>query len=137
MDRSSTVIKGLTTGVISTQTNQSFEVKVAHTEAHLRQNGNDLDAAITLQDTDITSKGAPQIVPRFTAIGDVTLAGKAALLAGQDTGRGIYGTKGEMRRLVLISAMASPSPSPAPFPLAMTGEFPANCGRGWQAERLA
>ena len=99
VDRSSTVIKGLMTGIVSTQTAQAFDVKVGHTEAHLRQNGNDLDAAITLQDTDVTAKGSPQIVPRFTAVGDVTLAGKAALLAGQDPGRGIYGTKGEMRRL--------------------------------------
>ncbi|MFD1745133.1 DUF2125 domain-containing protein [Rhizobium helianthi] len=101
LDRSSTVIEGLSTSIISSQTNQAFDVKIGHTEAHLRQNGNDLDAALTLKDTDIIPKGLPQMMPRFTATGDVTLVGKAALLAGQDTGRGLYGSEGEMRKLAL------------------------------------
>lgn len=101
VDRSSTVIEGLNSSIVSSQTGQAFDVKVGHTEAHLRQNGPDLDAALTLRDTDIVQKGAAQLVPRFTATGDVTLAGKADLLAGQDNGRGLYGTQGEMRRISL------------------------------------
>lgn len=99
VERSSTVIKGLQTNIVSTQTQQTINVAVADTEAHLRQNGADLDAAVTLKDTALTAAGLPQALPKFTAVADVTLAGKAAMLAGQDNGKGLYGTQGEMRQV--------------------------------------
>ena len=102
VERTSTVIEGLASTIVSSQTGQTFDLKVAHTEAHMRQNGADLDAAVTLQDTDLAAKGLPQLMPKFTASADVTLAGKAGLLEGRDeSGTGYYNSQGEIRRISL------------------------------------
>ncbi|MNL40214.1 hypothetical protein D3C87_1625480 [compost metagenome] len=66
---------------------------------HLRQNGADLDGAITLTDSSTVIKDWPQLLPRLNAIADVTLAGKAGMVDGSDTA-GLYGASGELRRLV-------------------------------------
>lgn len=66
---------------------------------HLRQNGADLDGAITLTDLSTVIKDWPQLLPRLNAIADVTLAGKAGMVDGSDTA-GLYGASGELRRLV-------------------------------------
>ncbi|MBT9370798.1 DUF2125 domain-containing protein [Rhizobium sp. CSW-27] len=100
LERSSTVIRGLTAAITSSQTGQAVDLKVEQAEIHARQNGADLDAALTLRNSDLTARGLPLQIPRFTAVADVTLAGKAGLLEGQDdTGTGLYGTKGEIRQL--------------------------------------
>lgn len=100
VERSSTVIKGLASAITSSQTGQAFDLKVEQTEVHARQNGADLDAAVTLRNTDLVARGLPLQIPRFTAVADVTVAGKAGLLEGHDeTGTGLYGSKGEIRQL--------------------------------------
>lgn len=101
IDRSATVIDQLRTNIVSTKTNQAFDILVKQAEIHLRQNGADLDAALTLEDTDISAHGLPQLMPRFTATANVTLANKAALLDGRDASRGVYGLQGEVRKLDL------------------------------------
>ncbi|MGN7294839.1 DUF2125 domain-containing protein [Rhizobium sp. SAFR-030] len=101
VERSSTTIDGLKTTIVSTQTQQNFDVSVGRTEAHMRQNGADLDAAVTLENMDILTHGMPQVLPRFTATADVTLAGKAAMLEGRDIGTGLRNAQGEMRRLAV------------------------------------
>jgi hypothetical protein len=98
VERSSTTIDGLTSAILSSQTGQAFDLKVEHTETHLRQNGDDLDAAMTLRNTDLTAKGLPSLLPRFTAIADLTLTGKAGLLEGRDE-TGLYGSAGQIRQL--------------------------------------
>lgn len=101
IDRSSTVIDALRTHIVSTKTNQVFDIQANQMEMHLRQNGADLDAALTLEDTEIAAQGLPSLMPRFTATANLTLANKAALMAGRDASRGLYGLQGEMRQLDL------------------------------------
>ncbi|MCO5733667.1 DUF2125 domain-containing protein [Rhizobium sp. SSA_523] len=99
VDRSSTIVKDLKTSIVSTQTQQVFDVTVGETQAHLRQNGNDLDAAVTMTNTQLATAGLPVALPQFTLAGDVTLTDKAALLEGRDGGSGLYGASGDIRQL--------------------------------------
>jgi hypothetical protein len=99
IERSSTVIDELRTNIVSTKTSQAFDLAVNQVEMHLRQNGADLDAALTLEDTDIAAQGLAQLMPRFTATANITLANKAVLLQGRGAGHRLYGTQGEMRQL--------------------------------------
>jgi hypothetical protein len=79
---------------------QAFNISAGHTEIHLRQNGNDLDAAMTLQNTDVVMKDLPQLLPRFTTNLDLTLTGRAGMIDGTDpNGTALYGTQGQMRSL--------------------------------------
>lgn len=99
IDRTSLVIEGLKAQAASSVTGQTIDVDAAKTEIHLRQNGADLDGAITLTDTTTVIKDWPQLLPRLDAIVDVTLAGKAGMVDGSDRS-GLYGASGELRRLV-------------------------------------
>jgi hypothetical protein len=98
IERTSTVIEGGKTSIVSSANGQAFDIGAAHTEIHLRQNGPDLDAAATLRDTDIAIKDMPPLLPRFTATMDLTLADRAGMIDGSDAGgMALRGTKGEMR----------------------------------------
>ena len=99
IDRSSLVIDGLKAQAVSSVTGQTIDFDAVKTEMHLRQNGADLDGAITLTDSATVIKDWPQVLPRLDAILDVTLAGKAGMVDGTDKS-GLYGTSGELRRLV-------------------------------------
>ncbi len=48
IERTSTVIEGLKATVVSSHTGQTINVDAARTEIHLRQNGGDLDGAISV-----------------------------------------------------------------------------------------
>ncbi len=100
IDRTSLVIDGLKAQAVSSVTNQTIDFDAAKTEVHLRQNGADLDGAVTLNDAATVVQGWPQILPRLNAIADVTLAGKAGMIDGSDT-TGLYGASGELRRVML------------------------------------
>ncbi|MFN7103458.1 MAG: DUF2125 domain-containing protein [Pseudorhizobium sp.] len=98
VERSSTVIENATTSIVSS--GQSFNLSAERTEMHLRQNGQDLDAALLLQNARTTAEGLPELLPPMTATIDVTLAGRAGLIDGTDpNGIALYGTQGEMRTL--------------------------------------
>jgi hypothetical protein len=100
VERTSTVIENSKTSIASSATGQSFNINAGHTEIHLRQNGNDLEAALLLENTDTLMKGLPQLLPTLTASADVTLVGRAGIIDGSDAnGLALYGTKGEMRNL--------------------------------------
>ncbi|MCK8781222.1 DUF2125 domain-containing protein [Rhizobium sp. NTR19] len=100
VERTSTVIDGARTSITSSATGQTFNLAAGHTEIHLRQNGNDLDAAVSLQDTDLMVKDMPQLLPRLTANLDVTLINRAGMIDGSDrNGLALYGTEGQMRTL--------------------------------------
>jgi Uncharacterized protein conserved in bacteria len=100
VERTSTVIDGAKTSITSSATGQTFNLAAGHTEIHLRQNGNDLDAAVSLQDTDLMVKDMPQLLPRLTANLDVTLINRAGMIDGSDrNGLALYGTEGQMRTL--------------------------------------
>jgi hypothetical protein len=98
VERASVVIQDGKTTAVSSANGQSFDVRAARTEIHLRQNGPDLDAALTLTDTDTAMNGMPQLLPRLTADIDLTLAGRAGMIDGSDlSGAALRGTQGEMR----------------------------------------
>ncbi|MFB9952753.1 DUF2125 domain-containing protein [Rhizobium puerariae] len=100
VERTSTVIENAKTSIVSSATRQAFNIDAGHTEIHLRQNGEDLDAAMTLEGTDFSMKDMPQLLPRLTANIDLTLAGRAGMIDGSDpNGLVLYGTQGEMRSL--------------------------------------
>ncbi|MDS7595233.1 DUF2125 domain-containing protein [Agrobacterium tumefaciens] len=99
IDRTSLVIDGLKANAVSSVTGQTINFDATKTEVHLRQNGADLDGAITVTDSATVIKDWPQLLPRLSAIADVTLAGKAGMIDGSD-GTGLYGASGELRRVV-------------------------------------
>ncbi|MGK6313190.1 DUF2125 domain-containing protein [Neorhizobium sp. DT-125] len=100
VERTSVVIENSKTSIASAATGETFDISAGHTEIHLRQNGNDLDAAMTLEGTDMTMRDMPRLLPRLTANADVTLAGRAGMIDGSDpNGLVLYGTRGEMRSL--------------------------------------
>lgn len=99
IDRTSLVIEDLKANAVSSVTGQTIDFDAAKTEMHLRQNGADLDGAITVTDAATVIKDWPQILPRLSAIADVTLAGKAGMIDGSDE-TGLYGASGELRRVL-------------------------------------
>lgn len=99
IDRTSTVIDGLKATATSAATGQTLNLDSAHTEIHLRQNGADLDGAISLQDATAVIKDWPQLFPRLSATADVTLLGKAGMIDGSDD-TSLYGASGELRKVV-------------------------------------
>lgn len=99
IDRTSLVIDGLKGTAVSSATGQTIDFDSAKTEVHLRQNGPDLDGAITLTDASTVIKDWPPLLPRLSAIADVTLAGKAGMIDGSDA-NGLQGTSGELRRFI-------------------------------------
>ncbi|MDO3432915.1 DUF2125 domain-containing protein [Rhizobium sp. CBN3] len=99
VDHSSTVIEGLKATAISSYTGQTISFDAARTEIHLRQNGADLDGAISVQDANTAIKDWPQLFPKLSASIDLTIAGKAGLIDGSDP-NGLNGSAGELRRIV-------------------------------------
>ncbi|WP_337269299.1 DUF2125 domain-containing protein [Oryzifoliimicrobium ureilyticus] len=98
IERSSTVVDGLQANATFSRTDQAMSLTADHTEAHLRQNGPDLDGAFSFSGAVITIKDWPNVLPKFSGTGDVTLAGKAGLIDGSD-GKGLRGSSGELRNL--------------------------------------
>ncbi len=99
IDRTSTIIDGLKATAVSSFTGQTVNFDAAHTEIHLRQNGQDLDGAISVTDSNTLIKDWPQVFPKLSASADVTLAGKAGMIDGSDR-QGLYGASGELRKVV-------------------------------------
>ncbi|MBB3967228.1 MULTISPECIES: DUF2125 domain-containing protein [Rhizobium] len=99
VDRSSTVIDGLKATAVSSATGQTITFDAGRTELHLRQNGPDLDGAVSLIDAQTVIKDWPQVLPKLSASADLTLAGKAGMIDGRDA-KGLYGASGELRKAV-------------------------------------
>ncbi|MDL2403232.1 DUF2125 domain-containing protein [Rhizobium mayense] len=100
VSQSETVIEGLKASILSSFTGQSADVTAARTEMHARQNGDDLDVAIGIQNANAVIKDFPQTLPTASTSADITLTGKAGLLDGTD-GHGLYGTAGVLRQVVI------------------------------------
>ncbi|AVA23187.1 DUF2125 domain-containing protein [Rhizobium sp. LEGMi198b] len=98
--QSETVIDGLKAGIVSSFTGQSADVTAAHTEMHARQNGDDLELAIGIENANAVIKDFPQTLPTASTSADITLTGKAGLLDGSD-GHGLYGAAGVLRKVVI------------------------------------
>lgn len=81
---------------------EALTAKAAHGEAHVRQNGDDLDAAFLATDVKVTLPAALNaVVPPFSVSADATLAKKAGVLDGRIRDRAIlHPATGEIRRVV-------------------------------------
>lgn len=100
VERASIVIENGKTSIVSSAAPEVVNLSAARTEIHMRQNGDDLDAAVTLQDADLSTDDTQQLLPPMTANMDLTLAGRAGAIDGTDTkGLALYGTQGELRTL--------------------------------------
>lgn len=97
VERSSTVITALQSAIVSSATGQTFNLAAGETEMHLRQNGTDLDTAVTITGISLTGEGVPQGLPALTANAEISLTGKAGLIDGSDRNVSLYGAEGEIR----------------------------------------
>ncbi|MGR6468249.1 DUF2125 domain-containing protein [Rhizobium sp. PAMB 3182] len=79
------IAKDITGSVSSSLAKVSADVKSGHGEAHLRANGADLDVALLAEDVNATlADPAQKVLPPFSTSIDLTLTGKAGLLAGKE-----------------------------------------------------
>jgi hypothetical protein len=100
VERAALVLQEPKTHLVSSETGQVFDINADHAEVHLRQNGDDLDAAMTLEGTDTAISDLQQRLPRLTTNVDLTLAGRAGIIDGRDpNGISLRQTKGELREL--------------------------------------
>lgn len=98
VERAALVLEKPKTHVVSTADGQTFDINADHAEIHLRQNGPDLDAAVTLEGTDTAIKDLQQLLPRLNTSLNLTLVGRAGIIDGSDpNGISLRETKGEMR----------------------------------------
>lgn len=98
VERAAFVIDNSKTSITSSTTGQAFTISAGHTEIHLRQNGGDLDAAVSLENTDTIIKDVPPLLPRVTANVVMTLTGRAGMIDGSDPkGMALHGTSGELQ----------------------------------------
>jgi hypothetical protein len=100
IEQGTTAIEGLKAGIVSAFNGQNINVTAGHTEIHVRQNGDDLETAIGVENANAVIKDFPQILPALTANADITLSGKAGLLDGSDKDGRLNGTSGILHRVV-------------------------------------
>lgn len=101
LERSSLAVDGLDLTLSADGTVGVLKSRAAHGEAHVRQNGDDLDAALLLRDVGLTSADMPALPP-FSASLEATLAGKAGVLDGWvGTEELLRSVKGEVQRAVV------------------------------------
>ncbi len=99
-----------------------------HGEVHLRQNGDDLDAAASIDGFDTKIDGGPSLLPPVNGSADLTLVGSAALMnAGGLKPGALHGAKGEMRNLTLDLGNGMVTTASGPFSIndqgLISGEF--------------
>ncbi|HTO32160.1 MAG TPA: DUF2125 domain-containing protein [Pararhizobium sp.] len=99
-----------------------------HGEIHLRQNGDDLDAAFSIDGFDGKIDGGPSLLPPVNGTADLTLVGRAALMnAGGLQSGALHGAKGEMRALTLDLGNGMVTTASGPFSIddqgLISGEF--------------
>lgn len=98
VERASMVLEKPRTSIVSSASGQAFDITADHSEIHLRQNGDDLQAAIQLQNATTTAKGLPQLLPATNTSIDMTLTGRAGMLDGSDpNGLSMQGSEGDLR----------------------------------------
>lgn len=99
-----------------------------HGEVHLRQNGDDLDAAASIDGFDTKIDGGPSLLPPMSASTDLTLVGRAPLMnAGSLKPGALHDSKGEMRNLTLDLGNGMITTASGPFSVndqgLISGEF--------------
>jgi hypothetical protein len=95
--------KDITGSISNPLAKVSAEGKSGHGEAHLRANGPDLDVAMLAEDVNATlADPSPKVLPPFSTSIDLTLAGKAGLLAGKEKlDTVLRNSEGQLRGLVV------------------------------------
>jgi hypothetical protein len=136
LDRTSMTYDQLTGTVILPATHEHAAIgdthKLAfaagHGEAHFRQNGPDLDAALSVDGFDAKVDGAPSLLPLLNASADMTFVDRAALMnAGGLKPGALRNSKGEMRNLTLDLGGGMVTTASGPFTVddkgLISGEF--------------
>ena len=102
LERSSMASDGLQV-TIPVGAPDALSLKAGHGEAHVRQNGEDLDAALLLETVSLKLPGQTLAsLPAFAASIDATAAGKAGALDGRIKGPDLlHPAKGEIRKLAV------------------------------------
>ncbi len=102
LSRSSLVLEGLNATVTSTTSSLQVQVAVPSAQSHVRQNEGNLDYATIVRDMVVSIGGEKIALPPISTSLDATLADRGGLLdprVAQD--QRLYGTKGEIRRMVV------------------------------------
>lgn len=100
VEQSQTVIDGLKANIVSSVTGQGADVTADHTELHARQNGNDLELAVGIENATAVIKDFPQALPSASTSANITLTDKAGLLDGSDR-NGMRGAAGTLHQAVI------------------------------------
>ena len=99
IEKGATTISRLKAAIVSSATGQTVNFTADKTEIHVRQNGDDLEAAFEVKNSNTVIPDFPQL-PALGAIVDITLTGKAGLLDGSDKdGRGLFGASGILHHI--------------------------------------
>ncbi|MDI7862598.1 DUF2125 domain-containing protein [Rhizobiaceae bacterium n13] len=127
VDRTSTLIEGITASLFSTLTPKKLDLTATRSEIHLRQNGRDLDAALLFENAQAKIEGDPRQLPVLSGSADLTLVDKAGYLNGKDeSGSGPYGAKGELRHVVLDAGDGRVLTLSGPFSISDEGLLSGN-----------
>ncbi|MDQ0420545.1 hypothetical protein J2045_001569 [Peteryoungia aggregata LMG 23059] len=102
LSRSSLMLEGLNATVTSTVSSLQLQVTAPSAQSHVRQNEGNLDYATLVRDVTVSVDGEKIALPPVSASLDATFADKGGLLdprIAQE--QKLYGTKGEIRRMVV------------------------------------
>lgn len=128
VDRTSLAYDNLTGTVRSPPAGKGLGFGASHGEMHLRQSGDDLDAALSVEKLDLRAEDGPSLAPPANIAADVTVAGKAEWLRGGSLSpHMLRGTKGELRELTLDAGDGTSARLSGPFSVSdkglVSGEF--------------
>lgn len=103
VQRTSLTYDDLAGTLLATPERPGIRFDATHGEAHLRQNGPDLDTALSVTGLDLKiAEGGPRILPVLASTLDVTFADRGSLLGqGRFPPGALRGSKGDMRNLTL------------------------------------
>jgi len=102
LSRSSLMMEGLNATVTSTVSSLQVQMTMASAQSHVRQNDGNLDYATLVRDLGVSINGEKIALPPISTSLDATFADKGGLLdprVAQD--QRLYGSKGEIRRMVV------------------------------------
>lgn len=135
LERSSLAADDLDLTIPADGTVGVLKAKAGHGEAHVRQNGEDLDVAALLRDVALTPPDV-QSLPIFSASLEARLAGKAGALDGRIHGDALMKpSKGELQRAVVDFGTGRVATISGPFDVDEEGRISARLAV--EAEKFA
>lgn len=128
VDRTSLAYDNLTGTARSPLTGKGLGFGASHGEIHLRQNGGDLDAALSIDKLDLRPGEGPSLAPPADVTMELTVAGKAEWLqAASFSPHMLRATSGELRQLTLDAGSGMSAKLSGPFSVddqgLISGEF--------------